>query len=340
MFSNPPTIHRQQSLSDVETARTAPQDHIHETKPPVLELTGASPGSGKTRLLHQLIALTLLPSAHSDTPSGGRASAVALLDLTSSYSLLRLERVLECYIKSCLSTRYPSKEVCEGLMKGSLQHLHIFRPQTHQSLLASIDNLPNYFLSNTSSHYSANRPLGAIVINNLSAFFWQDRQDAEEYQNATFGESNTTFHSPEDDLFLTRYRLLTSSLRQVQQLFDCPVIVTDWALATPVHSRDGSSLRPHLPGVWNQFRSVNIVLQRNSVTKFGPGMSVVEALGEREQRWEAVSRSGYSGWLNWWDSEGWKEEVKIAARAWGRHGGLRYDLAETDITFDEHARAT
>lgn len=71
------------------------------------------------------------------------------------------------------------------------------------------------------------------------------------------------------------------------------------------------------------------------MTKFGPGLSVQEVLAEKQQRQEAVDRSGFSGWINWWDSEVWKEDLKTSVRAWGERGGLRYHVAARGVTFEE-----
>lgn len=142
-----------------------------------------------------------------------------------------------------------------------LQHLHVFRPQTHQSLVATIDNLQQYFLSNTTSHYSANRPLGAIFINDLSAFFWQIRQEAEEIKDAALERPGQEPLDKGIDILSKRYSNLVEALSKAQRVFDCLIIATNSALAAPSRTRDGSSLRSHLPGAWNRFRTFNIVLQ-------------------------------------------------------------------------------
>jgi len=299
-----------------------------------VELTGATPSSGKTQLLHHIIAATILPRAYNGTSLGGKEAAVALFDLSTNYSVLRLGTILEARISEAFSAADSNLHVCGTLVHESLQNLHIFRPQSHESFLITIAALSAYFLSDTTSHYSANRPLGAIVIHNLSAFFWQDRQDVEVQKDGALEEPDIPVLDRENSLFLSRYRSLVSALRDVQILFDCPIIATDWALATPVYNNDGSSLRPHLPGIWTTFRTVNVVLQRHSVKRFGPGMSVEEVLAEKEQRQEAVDRSGFFGWVSWWDSEGWKEEVRIAVRAWGKQGGLRYTISEQGVAFE------
>lgn len=300
----------------------------------MVELTGATPSSGKTQLLHHIIAATVLPKAYNGTSIGGKEAAVALFDLSSSYSVLRLGTILEARISEAFLASDSNVHLYETLVHESLQHLHVFRPQSHESFINTVAALSTYFLSDTTSHYSANRPIGAIIIHNLSAFFWQDCQDVEDQKDAALEEPDIQVPDRENSLFLSRYRSLVSILRRAQMLFDCPIIATDWALATPVYSGDGSSLRPHLPGIWTSFRTVNVVLQRNSVKKFGPGMSVEEVLAEREQRQEAVDRTGFRGLVNWWDSEGWKEEVRIAVRAWGKQGGLIYSISEQGVAFE------
>jgi len=299
-----------------------------------VELTGATPSSGRTQLLHHIIAAAILPRAYNGTSLGGKEAAVALFDLSTNYSVLRLGTILEARIGEAFSAADSNLHVCETLVHESLQHLHIFRPQSHESFIITFAALSDYFLSDTTSRYSVNRPLGAIVIHNLSAFFWQDRQDVEVQKDAALEEPDIPVLDPKNSLFLSRYRSLVSTLREAHISFDCPIIATDWALANPVYNSDGSSLRPHLPGIWTNFRTVNIVLQRQSVKKFGPGMSVEEVLAEKEQRQEAVDRSGFFGWVNWWDSEGWKEGVKIAVRALGKQGGLKYSISEQGVAFE------
>ena len=70
------------------------------------------------------------------------------------------------------------------------------------------------------------------------------------------------------------------------------------------------------------------------MTKFGPGMSVEEASRESMQRWEAVSRSGFSGWVNWWGSGGWREEVKEGLRVLERGGRFNYWVGNDGVTLD------
>lgn len=213
----------------------------------------------------------------------------------------------------------------------SLTHLHIFHPQSSSSLLATLASLSNYLLSLPSTHFSANRPLGLLTINELSAFLWQDRLDADEETDLP-----TSNHAEKanNTLFLERYRKLISSLRHIQRLFSCTVVVTNRGLA-PVTSVAGHpALRPHLPSLWNNFCTVKVVVERDRVSKFGPGLSAEEAKKEGVQRWKAVEKSGFSGWINWWGNEGWREEVRECIRGLKGGGGFSFKVTGDGIIVD------
>ncbi|KAL8707738.1 MAG: hypothetical protein Q9220_007258 [cf. Caloplaca sp. 1 TL-2023] len=134
---------------------------VHQ--PPVLELVGATPCSGKKQLLYHLIAGLLLPSTYNDIPLSGLNSAVVLYDLTHSFSLLRLHDNLasRIHLLTPPSSNPLSDEAITSLIHDSLTHLHVFRPSSSLSLLATLAAMQSY-LSTTTAHYSANRPLGAL----------------------------------------------------------------------------------------------------------------------------------------------------------------------------------
>ena len=76
---------------------------------------------------------------------------------------------------------------------------------------------------------------------------------------------------------------------------------------------------------------MKVVVERVRVPKFGPGMSAEEAAKEKEQRWEAVEKSGFAGWVNWWRSEDWKEEVREGLRTLERGGSFSFQVLEEGI---------
>ena len=271
-------------------------------KLPVIEFTGAGPCSGKTRLLYHIITLTLLPIAHNGNLVGGKDEAVVLFDLDNRFCLLGVRESLLSYLRSLQIPLH--EEDYNILLRSSLQHLHIFRPQSTQAFLATVGFLTTYF-TDTQNHISANRAVGVLALNGLSAFLWQDRLDGDEagLVNISNGREN-------NDTFAQKYRDLVVALGHVQQAFETTVIATNWGLAPISHSAGHPVLRPHLPTVWTNFCSLRVVIERDTVSKFGPAMSAEEAMMEGHQRQEAVDNSGFSCWINWWGSDNWREEFK------------------------------
>ena len=300
----------------------------------MIEITGASPCSGKTQILYQIIAITLLPPYDHEIHLRGKGQAVVLLDLSSKFSIAHLKHIMQCHIsaKYSASDAPPNENDIGDLLHASLTHLHVLRPHSTPSLLATLSTIPSYLLAQPSPHFSANRSLGLLAINDISAFYHQDRQESEEAAT-----SSTTYQSRKpgsNSLLKEHYISLTTALHELQLLFSTPMVVTNLSLSTPTNQRTNQpSLRPHLPGVWSNFCTLQVVVERDRVTKFGPGMSVEEASGERMQRWEAVCRSGFSGWVNWWGSGGWREEVKEGLRALERGGSFNFWVGEEGVRF-------
>ena len=225
----------------------------------------------------------------------------------------------------------PEQEIT-SLVLDSFTHLHIFHPQSSTSLLATLASLPSFLLSSPSTHFSANRPLGLLAVNDLSAFLWQDRLDADE--EAGLPASNYA-EKANNTLFLERYRSLISSLRHVQQLFSSTIVATNWGLA-PVTSVAGHpALRPHLPSLWSNFCTIKLVVERNMVSKFRPGWSAEEAKREGLQRWEAVEKSGFSGWINWWGNDDWRDEVRESVGSLRGGGGFSFRVTRDGIMVDD-----
>lgn len=334
VFQYPPPPRQQQHYQTQWPAQQEGPAPLPREKPlPVIEITDAAACSGKTQLLHQIISLSLLPADHKDVLINGKGNAVVLLDLSGRFSILRLHHVMHSHISSVSSTSALGMLESEisSLVSDSFTHLHIFRPQSSSSLLATLASLPSLLLSSPSIHFSANRPLGLLAINDLSAFLWQDRLDADE--ESRLPASNHA-EKANNTLFLERYRNLISSLRQIQQIFSCTIVATNWGLA-PVTSVAGHpALRPHLPSLWNNFCTVKVVVERDRVSKFGPGLSAEEAKREGVQRWEAVEKSGFSGWINWWGNEGWREEVREGIRRLKSGGGFSFRVTGDGILVD------
>ena len=71
------------------------------------------------------------------------------------------------------------------------------------------------------------------------------------------------------------------------------------------------------------------------MSKFGPGLSAEEAMIESNQRWDAVKKSGFSGWVNWWGHEHWREEVREALKV---GVSFSFKVNRDGITVDDDCR--
>ena len=334
LFQNPLPTRQQQHYQTQWSAYQEGSTLPPREKPlPVIEISNAAACSGKTQLLYLLISLSLLPARHKDVSINGKGNAVVLFDLSGRFSVLRLHRVMQNHILSTCSTSSLalSEQEIASVVSDSFSHLHVFHPQSSSSLLATLASLPSFLLSSPSTHLSTNRRLGLLAINDLSAFLWQDRLDADE---ETALPASNRAEKANSTLFLERYRNLISSLRHIQHLFSCTVVATNWGLA-PVTSVAGHpALRPHLPSLWNNFCTIKIVVERNRVSKVGPGLSAEEAKMEGVQRWQAVEKSGFSGWVNWWGNEGWRDEVTESIRGLKLGGRFTFKVTGDGVVLD------
>ena len=280
----------------------------------MVELAGKTACSGKTQLLYYLIAVGILPASISinnddDINFNGQEAAVVLLDLSGDFSVLRLHEIISYIIK----THIPRDEIevafdCERLIREAFQHLHVFHPHSSESLKTTVNSLESYLLAQPFSHLSASRRVAFIVINSLSSYFWQDRLDSEDAE-----VDREPPDKQEGGLFIQRWRDIVTALRQTQQILECPIVATNWALGSMYSERGKPMLKPHLPNVWNSFCTVRLVVERNKVKNFGPGLSAQEALSEKGLRQEVLDSREFSCWVNWCGYEDWRDEVREAA---------------------------
>lgn len=252
---------------------------------------------------------------------------MVVLDLDNNFSVLRLQQILSSHLRS-LEVPLQEEDIA-SLIRISLQHLHIFRPQSFRSLLATIESFSTY-LFDIQSHFSANRAIGLLVLNGLSAYLWQDRLDAEEA-----GLIDGGMEREKNGKVVQKYRDLVVALSRAQQILECTIIATNWGLAPVQYTSGHPALRPHLPSIWTNFCTLRLVVERNTVSKLGPGMSAEEAAKEGLQRQEAVDESGFSCWVNWWGSEGWKDEVREEVNSRGRGAAFSFRIDGDGLMIDQ-----
>ena len=269
-----------------------------------------------------------MPTRYDESSIGQGGQAVVLIDLSGRFSILRLRDVMTTMVVE--RSTLPD-DIIPILISESLAHVHVFRPQSTPSLLATLASLPAYLLEQPPKHHSSSRVLGILAIHDLSSFLWQDRLDAEDATDPAVAGADMAG----DGIFLQRYRDLVAHLRKIHDLFSCTVVATNWAFSPTTSLMGQPALRPHLPAVWNTFCTVKIVVDRDKVSKFRPGMSVEEAKSEGDQRWQAVNQSGFSVWVNWWGSEGWREEVKEAVKRLSSGGRFSFKVTPGGVFFED-----
>ena len=257
---------------------------------------------------------------------GSTGGAVVWLDTDNRFSILRLQAMLFEHLTHSLSGAPAAQTTIDRIHQISLQNIHVFQPQSTPSLLSTLANLPTYLLTPT-LHKSGPLRLQTLIISNLSAFVHQDHLDSDMDTLSTGSKQNT--------FFFQRWRSLINHLRIIQRAFECNIVAGNWAFSPmQISNRGQVSLRPHLPSIWTQFCTLRLVAHRNGVSKFGPGMSVEEALRDRKLREEAVERGGFTCSVNFWGSDEWTADVvgKLKKLEGGWAFGFRVEASGVRIS--------
>lgn len=212
-----------------------------------------------THILYLLIATAILPAG-----LDCNESCVAIIDTDNTFSVTRLVQQL----------RLAAPSLPPSSISTALTHVHIFRPQSQKSLLATLESLPTYFLN--TSHPSLHRPLAFVALDSLTAFHWQSRAAEEDrifekqYQGTSEKDSSASKNNGQPDL--------ATLLRQTATHLSAPLILTS-------HSITNNTTRAAIPA------TVRLTAHRQPVRTFPPSISVVEALREAGDRQRAVDAS-------------------------------------------------
>lgn len=323
-----PLLDQEDYLRDDQPALDLPR-----LKPtdPVLEISSISSASGKTQLLYYLTALAVLPSSVEGVGLGGRDSAVIFIDSDGRFDADRLQIVTAGILRQKLADGGISVDA-ETVLVTSLQHVHVFRPQSSSSLLATLQSLDSY-LFDLSRHFSSARPLHAIIIDSASAFFWQDKLRDEVSRIEDIGRPASELErerQQKQSFYLSDlYAELVSELKRLQRRFSCAVIYTSIAWGgrsvgtqqprpsdpfdlynPPVPSASRTpSFRTSLPPPWGTFPSLRLVVQRDATRPFPPGMTIHDTERDAAMRHEVVLQGKFSGWVNGWGRDEWPSRI-------------------------------
>lgn len=281
-------------------------------------------GAGKTHLLYHLIAGTILPLSH-----GGQQACAVLLDLDGNFSVLRLAQQMLFEVADFRrrhreqQQQVPEPEQEEPseatashetsdyeTIRTAMHHLHILHPQSLPATISQLRGLSSYLMS-PSAHPSFERTVGLLALDSVSAFYWQTRAEAEDAALLAATTKTTTVTASSTP----GYGELAAAIRDVQEEFRCPVVVTSRHIPggsarfqkthseAPGNTAGGlpgglASKLPTLPRIWlTSLPAIRLLVRRPpvrrvpvTVTKFG---GVAEARRESDKRQVVVDRGRF-----------------------------------------------
>lgn len=186
------------------------------------------------------------------------------------------------------------------ITRKALNHLHIFRPTSYASLLATLHALPGYLFADQGqagnllsayTHNSGDRAVSLLVLDSASAFFWPERlrredREREREEDDEEGEDEVVHvgERDKDELKEQSEQSLATALRKVQRLLDCMVVYTSHTLSSSLTNTTSSAL----PSPLNP--TLKLLLHRKAVNRFPVGMSLEGAMRDREMRQGVVER--------------------------------------------------
>ncbi|KXG46608.1 uncharacterized protein PGRI_054640 [Penicillium griseofulvum] len=294
---------------------------------PIVEIASSLSASGKSQLLYYLTAIAILPQKHGDILVHGQEAAVVFIDTDNRFDAERLRTVARGILQRGLSGETLD---LESLLVSSLQHVHIFRPQSSSALLATIHTLDSY-LFDLSRHHSASRPLHMIAIDSVTAFFWQDRLRDEVARTEEIGRPQAEIDSERERK--TRFHLsdlyteVARELKSLQSQFQCAIAYTATVSGGRLYSSEPQgfhsqarvpSLRPALPA-WGTFPTLRLIVHRSSVRQFPPSMTAHAATKDAPSRQSVVQQGKISAWVNPWGRDEWPRRIVEAIEA--KNGG-------------------
>ena len=259
------------------TANSLKRRHI------VMELTSSTTGAGKTHLMYLIVCMAILPLQWAGRKLVGSDSLVVVLDSDGRFNIIRLAEVIKSYVCRCEKLDKDELEdithddaAIDTFVEECLKHVHIFRPQSLSSVAESLGGLKQYLL-NLEAHYSGRRQLHSVIVDSLSAFYWQQRALEENTDPST---STSPLQS------------ISKHLRSLQQQFNCSIIFTN-TLPGSRARRERTGYISAIPGL---IPTIQLAVTRKPVPLFPPMMSVTEAETDRRARQSAVEKGIFRVW--------------------------------------------
>ncbi|KAJ1826780.1 hypothetical protein LPJ73_008925, partial [Coemansia sp. RSA 2703] len=143
---------------------------------PIIELLG-TPASGKTQVLYQIcihvsLAQTATLQDGQKVDLGGSELHALLIDVDGKSDVQLLAQYMRALVKDKLGDQ-TDKETVDGIVNAALSRIHVFAPDSTQSLIATLSMLPKYVADS-----GFNKSQCVVLIDGLGSHFWYDRRAA------------------------------------------------------------------------------------------------------------------------------------------------------------------
>lgn len=181
-----------------------------------VEINGESK-CGKTLLLTNLIATCILPIEYK-----GFNINVLLIETDGKFSLKKLTKIIKNSIKlSLINKSITLNDIkLQEIVELSLKNLHIIKCNNSLQFQANLYLLPKIF--------NDNNKIGLIAIDNISEYYWNDREiEIEHYtmnthvinilkkiQQATFLHNVKTIYIKQNDIDVKQMRTFSQNLNE------------------------------------------------------------------------------------------------------------------------------
>lgn len=283
-------------------------------KPAVIEVTSSHSASGKTHLLYLLAGVSIVPKS-----LGGHDSTIIWIDNDGRFTAGRLLKVVQHHLQETQPTL--SETETRSVVEQALSHVHVFRPQSSDQLIAILNSLPTYLLDRT-IHASMHRPLGLIILDPATAFYWQDRFEADMARLETRWGPQQRQHEP--STLPSKPTQIIIHLKSLQARFQSTILFTTNRTNTTTaptnptttkltsHQTRGLQLQPPIPSLtpWTLYATLTLVLNRLPVPQFAPQMTLQQCLHDAQRRLDAVQKGRFSVGLDWVNAETWAAGVR------------------------------
>ena len=203
----------------------------------VVEVQGSA-ASGKTQVLQFTAMTAILPRTWEAALSvrgssrpprveqiaiGGRQKCVAVLDCDGRFSIERAYQLVHSHLTrrvhehaATIPALYSAEATPEDLHAEtirSLGRLHVFEPISLVSLAATLLQMPAYIEKNCSEE------LSFLLIDNISAFYWQDRFQSEKDTTKAYSKLKQQ-QAPMRNVLL--------ALHKLRKTFGPVTFITNW----------------------------------------------------------------------------------------------------------------